>query len=476
MELSNRILCVDLDGTLLKTDMLLESYLFSFKKNPFVFFLCLYWFLSGGKALLKYKLASRFVFDPSLLPYNSSLIDFLKSRRSDGWNIYLVSASNERIVRLISDYLGFFSGCFGSSDIFNLSSTKKASFLSQKFGEKNFVYCGNSHDDIPVWAVSDSAVCVNTPSGVKKKLKKKGITFREISDSGNFIFSVAKAVRVHQWAKNSLLFVPLVTAKLFFDYHAWESLIIAFLSFSFMSSFVYILNDLLDLESDRSHQIKRKRPFASGDLSIAFGMILMPLLFLVSVTLSVFVSDTFVSCLFIYLIVTSLYSFKFKQLIIADCLVLSFLYTFRMLSGIAVLRVPTSLWLITFSGFFFLALAVVKRMAELKNQEIKGVMKTKGRGYVTSDYPMLSQIAVSCGMMSTLVFALYVNSSKAVLFPHPAFIYFCGPVLVFWFCYVFLQTHRGKMDEDPVMFAVKDKISLLSGFVFIALFLRGVIY
>ncbi len=476
MKSSQNILCVDLDGTLIKTDMLLESFIFSFKKNPFVIFFCLFWLLSGGKAKLKHKLALKYVFDPSLLPYNDKFLDFLKKRKNDGCELSLVSASSEIIVKKIADYLGLFSDSFGSDSVNNLSSLKKADFLLKKYGDKNFVYCGNSPDDIPVWKVSGSAVCVNTPSGVKRKLRNFGIRFEEVSTTENLLFAVIRALRIHQWAKNVLLFVPLVTARLFFDFHAWEQLVIAFLSFSFMSSFVYILNDLLDLESDRSHSVKCRRPFASGSLSIAFGMFLMPLLFLVSVSLAIFVSDTFVSCLLIYLIVTSLYSFKFKQFIVVDCLILSFLYTFRIISGIAVLRVSTSLWLITFSGFFFLALAIVKRMAELKNQELKGTVKTKGRGYVISDYPMLSQIAVSCGLMSTLVFALYVNSSKALLFPHPVFIYFCGPVLVFWFCYIFLQTHRGNMDEDPVMFAVKDKISLLSGLVFISLFLRGVIY
>lgn len=473
----NNILCVDLDGTLVKTDMLYESFLYLLKRNPLVLFFSLYWLMIGGKQLLKYKLAENYTLSPELLPYNNSVLDYCKRRRAEGTKLYLVSASNEVIVNRISEYLGIFDGCRGSDISVNLSGKNKSAYLNGLFGAGNYDYVGDSISDVPVWKTAANVVVVGRADRVKRVLEQENIRYYSIDVARINVFKTClKAIRVHQWAKNLLLFVPLVTARLFWDLHAICLLFLAFISFSFVSSFVYVLNDILDLDSDRSHFIKRKRPFASGDISIKTGFILMPFFLISGLFIALCISDLFVYCILIYLVVTTLYSFKLKQLIIIDCLTLSFLYTFRMLSGIVILSVPVSLWLITFSGFFFLSLAVVKRMAELRNKEkqLQSGVSVQGRGYSVSDLPILSQIGVSCGLMSTLVFALYVNSSKAVLFSHPMFVYFCGPVLVFWFCYVFLLTHRGQMDEDPVMFAVKNKVSLLSGLVFIVLFLLGV--
>ncbi len=458
--------------------MLYESFFFALKRNPLIIFFCFYWLLFGGKALLKQKLALNFVFDPQYLPYNQELVSYLRQlKQSEDCEIYLVSASYVSIVEPIAKYWDFFTGYFATnSDGINLSGRNKADFLNERFGKGNYTYAGNSNSDLKVWSNATCAICVNTPNSIISHLKKIDCRIDKIIITPKTpVRSLLKAIRVHQWSKNLLLFVPLITTQLFFDYQSVISLLLGFGAFCLMASFVYILNDLLDLESDRMHPIKCKRPFAAGSVSLQVGLSLMPFLFITSIMLAYLVSDIFINCLFIYLIVTTLYSFKLKQVIILDCLTLSFLYTFRMLSGIVALQVSVSLWLVTFSGFFFLALAIVKRMAELKNQEKRGNVKTAGRGYLTTDLPILSQIGVSCGFMSTLVFALYVNSSKAMHFPHPMYVYICGPILVFWFCYIFFVTHRGQMNEDPVMFAAKDPFSLLSGLLFMAFFLRGVI-
>lgn len=485
-------ICIDLDGTLVKTDMLYESFIYVMKKKPLTFLKALFLLIKYGKARFKSHLAKYFEFQPSILPFNKQVEEFIDKQRSrfPDAEFYLVSASASSIVDTIATYTASFSGCYGSSDTLNLSAERKAEFLNQLFGYGGYVYVGNSFHDIPVWRCSSEAVCVDTPKAVIKRLDSLGVKYCEIRTRNKLIKTVAGAIRLRQWPKNLLLFVPLITADLFTDIHSVISLMIAFLSFSLLSSFVYVLNDLLDLENDRSHPSKKNRPFASGALSIKAGLLLLPLLFISSLALSLILGGVFASCLIVYLIITTVYSFKLKQFPMLDCMVLSFLYTFRMITGIMVLNVPMSLWLITFSGFFFLSLALVKRMAEIrKKQEDKVISvsdsapgapasvpeKVMGRGYSVADYPILSQISVAAGFISTLVFALYVNSSKVQMFPHPMIVCCCGPVLVFWFSYIFLKTHRGEMSDDPVMFAIKDRTSLVSGILFVGLFISGVI-
>ncbi len=487
-----RKFCVDLDGTFVKTDMLYESFIFVLKKNPLIALKSLFLLLKSGKAKFKHFLAGYYDFDPSLLPYNQKVAEYIDQQRLQfpESQFYLISASSSAIVEKISSYAGKFSGWHGSSDELNLSAERKADFLNAQFGREGYVYIGNSSHDIPVWKCSSEAVCADTPKAVTRRLARMGIKYSEICSSHNLFKSVIDGVRVRQWPKNLLLFVPLITANLFADLYSVLSLTIAFFSFSLLSSFVYVLNDLLDLENDRSHPSKRNRPFASGALSIRAGFILLPLLFISSLALSLILGDVFASCLLVYLIITTVYSFKLKQFPMLDCMVLSFLYTFRMITGIMVLNVPMSLWLITFSGFFFLSLALVKRMAEIRKKldekqpqghstmtdsSGSSPAKVKGRGYSVADYPILSQISVATGFISTLVFALYVNSSKVQMFPHPMIVCCCGPVLVFWFSHIFLKTHRGEMSDDPVMFAIKDRTSLVSGILFVGLFICGVI-
>jgi len=468
---------VDLDGTLVKTDMLYESFIMNLSRNPLILFLCFYWLIVGGKVLLKSKLADRYEFEPEFLPYNEELLNYLKKEKNNGSALYLATATHESIANKISAYLGLFIDVFATNNVINLSGKNKAEFLNKKFGTGNYLYVGNSSVDLPIWLSAGAAVCVNISSKVKNKLLdyKKIQVEHVFIEKKSRIKSVLLMLRVHQWCKNLLLFVPLVTANMIGQINAWLLLIAAFFSFSFLASFVYILNDLLDLDSDRKHITKCRRPLASGNVSIITGLVSLPLLFATSVFVAFLISERFVGCLFIYFVVTTLYSFVLKRIVIIDCLTLSFLYTFRMLSGIVILSVPISLWLVSFSGFFFLSLAFIKRIAELKNLERQGRDKSDKRGYKLCDLPMLSQIGVASGYTSTLIFALYVNSGRISLFNHPTFVYFCGPVLVYWITYMFFKTNRGEMDEDPVIFAVRNKHSLFSGLLFCTLFVIGVL-
>ena len=478
----NKIIVSDLDGTLLKTDMLYESFISDLSHNPLVLFLCIYWFLIGGKSLLKSKLAHKLIdnpkykFDPQILPYNHEVLDYLKAEKDKGAKIVLATATHELIAQKIADELKIFDDVLATTDQNNLKGVNKASLLNERYGKNNYLYIGNAREDLEIWKNAKGALCVDLTSTIEKQLKQNNINIQQKFNTRKLTFkALFRLLRVHQWVKNLLLFVPLVTASLMNDLGAWLSLIAAFFSFSFMASFVYILNDLLDLDADRRHFIKRNRPLASGAISIPLGLFVLPFLFVVSVILSLTQLDRFVWCLLIYFIVTTLYSFILKKIVIIDCLTLAFLYTFRILSGIVVLTVPISLWLVSFAGFFFLSLAFVKRIAELKNLEKQGKEKNSKRGYLVKDLPMLSQLGVASGYTSTLIFALYVNSGRISLFNHPTFVYFCGPVLVYWISYVFFKTNRGEMDEDPVIFAFKNKHSLFSGLLFCGLFILGVL-
>ena len=462
---------------MIKTDMLYESFIKCVSSQPFSFFLCLYWLVIGGKVLLKNKLAEKYKFDPKILPYNTQVIDYLNKEKQKGAKIYLATATHEIIAIKIADFLGFCSGVFATNREKNLKGEHKVQILNQNFGERKYIYIGNSSDDFWVWKCSNKAICVNLSKKNKIKLTKYINSDVEILvDKPKFNIRVLfRMLRVHQWSKNLLLFVPIITANLIMDFHSWILAFIAFISFSCMASCVYIINDLVDLDSDRSHITKCKRPLASGDVSILTALGFVPFLLGISILTAFSISERFVLCLITYSVITTLYSLMLKKKVIIDCLTLSFLYTFRMLSGIIILNVAISLWLISFSGFFFLSLAFIKRIAELKNMEKNKDFNENKRGYKICDITLLSQIGVASGYISTLIFALYVNSSRMELFNHPTLVCFCGPVLVYWITYMFFKTNRGEMDEDPVIFAIRDKHSLVSGLIFCLIFIFGLL-
>lgn len=287
---------------------------------------------------------------------------------------------------------------------------------------------------------------------------------------------LANVLRVHQWVKNLLVFIPFFAAHQFTDLNTWVTLIIAFLSFSLCASAVYIINDLLDLESDRQHPLKSNRPFAASTVSIRFGIILIPLLLIGSVGLAFCVNTAFLSCLLLYFVLTSFYSWWLKRIILIDCLILAILYTLRIVAGAAAASLTLSFWLLAFSVFLFLSLAFVKRYAELAQQSLNGQQKTHGRGYYTSDKPLLQMFGVASGYVSVLVLALYLNSNAIVpLYPAPEFIWGAVPVMLFWISWIWMQAHRGHLYDDPLVFAVKDKASYLAGAAFVLTLILGVV-
>lgn len=466
-------LIIDLDGTLINTDMLHESTLQLLKKKPLDIFKIPFWLLKG-KAVLKHKIAVLTQIEPGLLPYNQKLLTWLKEQREKGRRLILCTASNIVFANAIAKYLGIFDEVIASDHAVNLAGEHKALRLKQHFGETGFDYAGNSQSDIAVWKCARRAIIVNASTHVTKKAREH-CEVEEIFPPIKYTLSVGKKLlRIHQWLKNALLFAPIIAAHQINNPETWLTLIIAFFSFSFCASSVYIINDLFDLDSDRHHPRKRYRPLASGTVSTKVGIMLIPILLSLSVGLACLVNPLFLKWLLFYFTVTCAYSFGLKRLVLIDCLTLAMLYTIRILAGSAAAGLVLSFWLIAFSVFLFLSLAFVKRYAELEMQILKGKQKAHGRSYYTTDAPLIQTMGITSGYAAVLVLALYLNSEDVLrLYQNTAFVCGAVPVMLFWISWMWLQAHRGKMHDDPLIFAMKDKVSLLSGMVFAGVLVIG---
>jgi len=464
---------VDLDGTLILTDMLHESALRSLLGRPSTMVFIPFW-LAQGKAFLKRKLAEKHEIDPSVLPYQTDLLGWLRAQKALGRSIVLCTASDRFFAKAISEHLGIFDEVMSSDGKTNLSGPLKAAALEKRFGTRGFDYVGNSTTDLAVWKVARRAIVVNAPASLAGKVLAVCEIEREFASEPLGPKDWLRMFRVHQWLKNLLLFVPLIAAHRIDELQAWMLLIAAMLSFSLCASSVYICNDLVDLESDRLHPRKRKRPFASGRIPAWVGATVAPLLLISSLLLGTFVGIKFLACLAAYFTLTCLYSLWLKRIVLIDCLTLAMLYTLRIISGAAAAGLGLSFWLLAFSVFLFLSLAFVKRYAELVVQNMSGNKKAHGRGYFTSDYPVVMNLGVTSGYGSVLVLALYLNSEAILkLYRAPEIVWGAVPVMLFWVSWMWMRAHRGEMHDDPLVFAVQDRASLIAGAIFSALLLLG---
>ena len=467
----SQVIAVDLDGTLTLTNTLHESVLTLVRNKPYFLLLLPFW-LFQGIANLKQKVAEHSELDVTTLPYNQPLIDWLKEQKLRGKRIVLSTAANEKIAKAVIANFDLFDAFIASDSKINLKSARKRDALQERYGVKGYDYAGNSNDDLEVWANASNAIVVNASESVLSKASTL-TSISQIFRSERYGITIwLKALRIHQWLKNLLLFVPLLTAHQFGNAQSLGLLVIAFISFSLCASSVYITNDLLDLKSDRFHPRKRLRPFASAKLSILHGVFTAPLLITASFFLGAVVGLNFLIVLLVYLVLTVTYSFVLKRLVIIDCLTLATLYTIRIIAGAATLSISLSFWLLAFSIFIFLSLALVKRYEELLVQSREGKNSAHGRGYLVSDAPLLQALGVSSGYISTLIIALYLHSENVILlYAQPLAIWLLIPILLFWISWVWLKSSRGEMHDDPIVFAAKDKISLLvatiTAFVFV---------
>jgi 4-hydroxybenzoate polyprenyltransferase len=390
----------------------------------------------------------------------------------------LCTASDQKIADAIASHLGVFDEAIGSDGQVNLAGERKAQMLEQRFGKAGFDYAGNSSADIAVWQRARRAIVVNASPAVARAAQSAATVERSFEAPAVGVSEWRRMLRVHQWLKNLLLFVPLFAAHQLSHINAWQSLLLAFVAFSLCASAVYIANDLLDLDSDRAHPRKRTRPFAAGTVPLWWGAVLAPLLLGASWLAALAVGVAFGRWLLIYFALTCAYSWGLKRLVIVDCLTLAMLYALRIFAGAAAAALSLSFWLLAFSVFLFLSLAFVKRYAELQLQVIHHPTHTQqkvhGRGYFVSDAPLVQMLGVTAGFSAALVLALYLNSEAVLqLYRAPQWVWGAVPILLFWISWMWLQAHRGRMHDDPLVFAVKDKSSWLAGAAFAAVLAVG---
>lgn len=459
-------LYIDLDGTLIRTDTLWESALLHWKTSLFAPVLWILW-LRKGKAHLKHKLAEICIPDPALLPYNSSVLEIIHSHKNNGGSVFLATAANQNIAQAIAHHIGIFDDVLASTSIHNLSRQNKAAELAHHADEE-FDYIGNSKDDIPVWEKTGRIALVGKKSIVHSLTPQLPIIFHTHESISQFAV-IVKALRVYQWVKNILLFLPLLLAHRFTDGELALKGIIAFICFSFCASSIYILNDLLDIENDRHHSRKRKRPFAAGLLSIPLGILCVPLLLSIALFCAVqFLPPGFLFALLCYLIITISYSFGLKKIPVLDVIILAGLYTFRVLSGGIALNIRISPWLLMLSIFLFLSLAFVKRYAEIASIEKKEEHHAKCRGYRVEDKPVLGMVGVSSGIVSVLVFVQYLRSTEVIeLYHNSHLLWLVPPLFLYWISHIWFIANRNEMHDDPIIFAAKDVTSYtIFGFIF----------
>jgi 4-hydroxybenzoate polyprenyltransferase/phosphoserine phosphatase len=481
------VLCVDLDGTLVKSDTLHDSALAVARHRP-VALLSLPGWLLQGKAALKRHLANTIQLDVTHLPYNRELLQYLEQQRATGRPLYLATAADAGTANRIAAHLGLFTGVLASNGKLNLAGKNKLAAFQSQFGD-NFSYIGNALPDLPLLQHCYEPMVANPTPSLRAALRKARITpVRTFDERVSPLKAWLKAIRLHQWAKNVLIFLPLLLA------HAWAPGLIAgaavaFLSFGLCASATYIVNDLLDLEADRQHPRKRLRPFASGDLSALSGVFVVVLFLAASFTLAMLVPRVittlspqlvllnphrFLLWLSIYLVSTLAYSLRLKRAVLVDVIVLSGLYTIRILAGSAATGVVVSTWLASFSIFFFLSLAFVKRFAELENLRERGGVSIGGRGYHIADIEQLRSFGSASGYVSVAVITLYIwTLNAAQLYRHTNRLWLLVPVMLLWISRLWLQASRGQLNEDPVVYAITDRRSLLLGLVVVVIVLSA---
>ena len=452
------VLVVDLDGTLLRSDMLLESFWSAFGRDwrsPFLSVAA----LTGGRASLKRHLATASAVDAATLPYDKDVIAYAEAWRRAGGRTALVTASDSEFAGAIADHLGIFDEVHGSDGTLNLKGEHKGQFLEERFGPKGFAYMGDAKADLPVWQRAAKAITVNAPGALRREAEQLCESVEHLVTKGGSIRPYIKAVRPHQWLKNCLVFLPMLAAQQL-DGATFLLSLLAFICFSVVASSVYVLNDLLDLAADRAHPRKKDRPFASGSIPIAHGAWMAAGLLLLGAALAVSISVGFLLAMAAYYVLTAAYSLHLKRRIVIDICVLAGLYTARIVAGGVATGIPLSVWLLAFSVFFFLSLAAVKRQAELIDSVQRGNIEASGRGYHVDDLPIISMIAIGAGYVSVLVLTLYVNSPAVVqLYAQPEALWGVCGVLLYWITRTVMVAHRGNMHDDPVIYAAKDRTS-----------------
>lgn len=456
----NQPLVLDLDRTLIKTDLLFEAFAAALHKNPFIVFLAFWWLLQG-KAVLKRKLAERSKLDLDIIPVTTSIERLASAEAARGRLIVLATAADEMLARRIARRFSFISRVFASDGITNLKGKTKADVLVEAFPQ-GFVYAGDSSSDLPVWAAASGIVLVPVHPGLDRKVQLLGKPVLIVEDRGMSLKTAFRALRLKQWAKNALVFAPVALSGMLGDVQAWLQAGLAFFALGLVASSTYLINDLFDLADDRRHWSKKKRPLAAGDMRIEFATVLVPALALAGLALAAAAGPMVLAVVLVYAAVTLSYSLYLKRVPVLDVLTLASLFTLRLFLGVVAINAIISSWLFIFSMALFLSLSVAKRHTEVVRMVVNGRSKANGRGYVARDEAFLLTLGVGSALSAIVLFSLYLTAEavRAAFYTAPAFLWLAPVVLFLWLGRVWLLSQRGELDDDPVAFALKDRISL----------------
>lgn len=469
------VLVVDLDGTLIRSDMLYETFWAGFAldwRTPL-------WALAGllgGRAALKARMAALANPDPATLPYEPEVLDLIARWRAAGGKAVLATAADHSVAQAIAAHLGCFDAVHATENGVNLKGRAKAALLDRLYGPGRYTYAGDSGADMAVWQQAGAVVTVGAGPALAARAGALHPDPLHLAPPRGQLRPALKAMRPHQWLKNLLIFLPLVAA------HRFDALTVtqaglAFVAFSLVASSVYLLNDLMDLAADRVHPRKCRRPLASGALPLRTGMALFPALLVVGLAVAVWLGPGFVAVLGAYYALTVGYSLVLKRKALVDIAALATLYALRVVAGGVATGIELSVWLVAFSVFLFFALASVKRQAELVDLVARGRTEVSGRGYSTEDMPVIRQMGLGAGFISVLVLMLYIQEPKnQAAYANPDLLMGVCLILLYWVCRMVLLANRGQMDDDPVVFAVRDRVSLVCGLLTAALVAGAILW
>lgn len=458
-------LVVDVDGTLICSDLLYESALQLIATQPWNTWKLATW-LAGGKASLKQNLVE--TTDPHIatIPLREETVAYIAAAKAQGRPVWLASASDRSWVEQIAARIDGIDGVMGSDGVTNLAGPNKAKALVERFGHKGFDYIGDHHVDMPVWDAARRAILVAQSSSLERAVKRRFADAEVIARPRTAIKPYFKAMRPYQWAKNALVFLPAIAGHSIGEFSVLLAAFMAFWAFSFAASSAYIINDLLDLPGDRDHHRKRNRPFAAAQIPIPRGIAMAGGLMTLAIVIAALLPLEFLGILVGYVVITLAYSFYLKRQMLVDVIILGGLYTIRVLGGIAATGEEKSQWLLMFCLFFFLSLAIVKRCSELVARREAGKSSPPGRGYAINDLAMLLPLGAAAGYASVMVVMLYLSSPQiTALYAHPLRMWLICPLLIYWISRTLMLANRNEMHDDPIIFAMTDKISWLTGVV-----------
>ncbi len=451
-------LCIDLDGTLLRINTLHEAAVaavFSDWSN----LLRLPLWLGRGRAVLKRELAKRWRFEPATLPYNQALLERLRAEKSAGRKIVLVTAADEIVARPIANHIGIFDEVLASDGTINLRGKRKAELLCARFGERGFAYAGNDSTDHAVWKKASDVIVVNANGTTARSVAQRYPGATALNERNSRIAALIRAMRPYQWVKNAFVLVPLFTSGGIDDLNAWVRSLVAMAAFCAVASSIYLLNDISDISADRAHARKRARPFASGSLDIVTGLAAFPFLAAAGAAMAIWSSAW--PAVGIYAFLSLAYTARLKEMPLVDVFILAALYTLRLEGGGEASGHAVSLWLLGFSSFLFIGLALIKRVAELERLRQAGKIDMAARrGYSVKDIQVLQMFGVGSTFASAVILSLYIQSQTAErMYRQPELLWLLIPLLLFWQCRLWLSTARGYMHDDPIVYTARDWVS-----------------